>query len=78
MTEEQLGGQKTANAKSRSMDLPEAVRIVNEAIEARAQRMREIADGKPRSSIEITGETETDYPAAVQVDPAKACKILLN
>ena len=77
MTEEQLGGQKAANAKSRSMDLQEAVRIVNEAIEG-AQRMREIADGKPRSPIEITGETETDYPAAVQVDPAKACKILLN
>ena len=78
MTEEKLGGPKAANANPKSMDLPEAVRIVNAAIEARTRRMREIADGKVHRPIEITGETETDYPAAVQVDSAKACKIMLD
>lgn len=78
MTEEQLGGQKAADAKNRPMDLPEAVRIVNAAIEARTKRMREIANGKDHGPIEIIGDTETNYPATVQVDPAKACKIMLD
>ena len=78
MTEEQLGGSKAADAKARSMDLPEAVRIVNAAIEDRTQRMREIANGKDHSPIEVIGGTETGYPATVEVDPAKAFKILLK
>ena len=78
MTEEQLGGSKAADAKARSMDLPEAVRIVNAAIEARTQRMREITNGKDHGPIEVIGATETGYPATVEVDPAKACKIMLD
>ena len=78
MTEEQLGEQKAANAKNRSMDLPEAVRIVNAAIEARTRCMREIVEGEDCGPVALRGETETDCPAVVQVDPAKACKIMLN
>ena len=78
MTEEQLGGSKAADTKTCSMDLPEAVRIVNAAIAARTQRMREIVEGEDCGPVALTGETETDCPAVVQVDPAKACKIMLD
>ena len=78
MTEEQLGGQKAADTKNRSMDLPEAVRIVNTEIEARTQRMRGIVEGEDCGPVALTGETETGCPAVVQVDPAKACKIMLD
>ena len=78
MTKEQSGGQKAADTKNRPMDLPEAVRIVNTEIEARTQRMREIVEGGDCGPVALTGETETDCPAVVQVDPAKVCKLLLD
>lgn len=78
MTVEQFGGQKAANTKHQPMDLPEAARIVNAVIDDRRRQLQEIADGKNHQPIEMTGETETECPAVVEVDPARVCQLLLD
>lgn len=78
MTKEQSGGQKATNAALQTIEIEDAVRIVNATIEGRRRRLQAVANGENHLPIEITGETETDYPAVVEVDPAKVCKLLLD
>ncbi len=78
MAEEQVGEKKSSTEKKESMELAEAVRIVNAAIKAETERLERITKEEEQDPIIIEGETSTGYQVQLMFDPAKAAKIMLD
>lgn len=74
MTEPTTGEQKSTDKTK----LSEAVRIVQEAISAEENRLKQITGGEEDDPILLEGETSTGHIVQMMIDPAKVAKIMLD
>lgn len=78
MTESTTGEQKTTDKTKEAQELSKAVRIVNAAIKAEEDHLRQIANEKEGDPILLEGQTTAGCYAHIMVDPAKVAKIMLD
>lgn len=78
MAETPSGEQKSTGKAKENMQLSEAVRIVNAAIDAETKRLKNIAESEDQGPIMLEGRTTSCYYVQLMIDPAKIAPIMLD
>ena len=78
MAETPSGEQESTDKTKGAMQLPEAVRIVNAAIKAEEEHLRQISEGECQEPIMLEGRTTSCYYVQLMIDPAKVAPIMLD
>ena len=78
MAETPSGEQKSTGKAKEAMQLSEAVRIVNAAIDAETKRLKQIAEGECQEPIMLEGRTTSCYYVQLMIDPAKVAPVMLD
>lgn len=78
MAETPSGEQKSTDKTKETMQLSEAVRIVNSAIDAETKRLKSITESEDQGPIMLEGRTTSCYYVQLMIDPAKVAPIMLD